>query len=319
MELTFLGTGAGMPSARRNVSSIVLDLQAECGSSWMFDCGEGTQHQLLKSNVKPGRIDRLLVTHLHGDHLFGIPGFLSSRSHLGGDTPLTLYGPAGVETFVRTALGVSDSHLGYELRIVELSQEGVVFENDRFVVEALRLAHRIESFGYRIVERDTPGALQAERLRAEFGPLSGPLMGKLKRGEAIVLADGTEVNGALYVDPPRKGRVVAVLGDTSPCPNAALLANGADLLVHEATFLAELRDNALRFGHSTSVDAARTALSAGAKQLLLTHISSRYAEEGEAAMLAEARTLFAETHLAKDLTTWPILRENDPRMDNRDI
>lgn len=308
MELTFLGTGAGMPSARRNVSSIVLDLQAECGSSWMFDCGEGTQHQLIKSHLKPGRIDRLFVTHLHGDHLFGIPGFLSSRSHLGGDGPLTLYGPAGIEAFVRTALGVSDSHLGYELHIVELNEEGVVFEDEQFVVEARRLAHRIESFGYRIVERDTPGALQAERLRAAFGQLHGPLLGKLKRGETVVLADGTQVNGALYVDPPRKGRVVAVLGDTAPCRNAELLATGADLLVHEATFLAELRDKALSFGHSTSVDAARTALAAGAKQLLLTHISSRYAEEGEAALLAEARSLFAETQVAKDLTTWPIMR-----------
>lgn len=310
MELTFLGTGAGMPSTRRNVSSVVLDLMAENGSCWMFDCGEGTQHQLLRSHVKPGRIDRIFITHLHGDHLFGLPGFLTSRSHQGGDSPVTVFGPVGTESFVRTALAVSESRLDYELLFVELDKEGLVYEDAAMTVEMDRLAHRIESFGYRIVERDLPGALDMERL-APYGLKSGPILGRLKRGETVRLEDGSELDGRRFVGPAKPGRIVAIMGDTARCDSAVRLARGADALVHEATFAAAQQDKARRYGHATAEDAARTAAEAGAAMLLMTHVSSRYQEEEEQALLAEARAIFANAHIAHDWATWTIARRDN--------
>ncbi|MFC0214703.1 ribonuclease Z [Paenibacillus chartarius] len=308
MELYFLGTGAGMPSKRRNVTSIVLNLLAERGTCWMFDCGEGTQHQALKSPVKIGKLEKLFITHLHGDHIYGLPGALTSRSYQGGDTPLSMYGPKGLRAFVETSLLVSDAHLAYPLEIVELEEEGLVWEDDAFRVTAMRLEHRVECWGYRIEEKDMPGKLLTDKLR-ELGLPSGPLYGRLKSGQDVTLPDGTVVRSADVIGPPIAGRTVVILGDTRYCDGARELARGADVLVHEATFAQNRQELALAYDHSTSVDAARVAGEAGAGTLILTHISSRYQEEEADVLLHEAQELHADTHLAHDHFSYTIARK----------
>ncbi|AHD06377.1 ribonuclease Z [Paenibacillus larvae] len=308
MELYFLGTGAGSPAKHRNVTSIVLNLLPERGSYWLFDCGEGTQHQILKSPIRLGKVDKIFITHLHGDHLYGLPGVLTSRCYQGGEDPLVLYGPKGIGAFVRQVLDISGAQLTYKLRVVEIEHEGNLYEDDRFSVEARRLNHRIESFGYRIVEKDLPGKLDHARLKA-LGVPAGPLFGRLKNGESITLENGQVIHGPDYVGEPVKGRIITILGDTQKTPNAVKLAQGADLLVHEATFGAERQDLAGAYGHSTTIDAARTAEEAGVGTLVLTHISSRYGEDASS-LAKEARRIHAETFVAEDFWSISIPRKD---------
>ncbi len=301
MEIYFLGTGAGMPSKERNVTSIMLNLLAERNAYWMFDCGEGTQHQILRAPVKISKLEKLFITHLHGDHLYGLPGLMSSRSYQGGDTPFTIYGPKGVKEFVETALRISDSHVGYETRFVEFTEgeQSVLFEDDGFQVETAPLKHRIASFGFRITEKPQVGKLQVDKLK-EYGIASGPLYGKIKRGEPVTLPDGRTLDAEAFVGPSIPGRIVTILGDTQPCPNAVKLAEHADLLVHEATFAEARKEMAIRYDHSTAMDAARTAQEAGARTLVITHISSRYQAEASEELLREAQSIHADTYLAHD-------------------
>lgn len=298
-----MGTGAGMPSRRRNVTAIALNLLDEIGSYWLFDCGEGTQQQILQSPVKLSRTDKIFITHLHGDHLYGMPGLLTSRSYQGGDSSLTVFGPAGIKEFIDTALRVSQARLSYPLNVVEITEEGTLLEEEAFRVEARRLEHRIECFGYRIVEKDKEGKLDAAKLKS-LGVPSGPMYGVLKSGLPVTLADGTVVRSEDVVGPAVPGRIIAILGDTVRTDAALELARGADVLVHEATFDAGRADMAQQFHHSTTVDAAVTARDAGAAALVLTHLSSRYGEEDTESLLEEARSVFPNTYLAEDF--WSI-------------
>jgi len=147
MDLYFLGTGAGVPSKQRNVSSIALQLLQERGSTWLFDCGESTQHQILHTNIRPRRLEKIFITHLHGDHIFGLPGLLGSRSFQGGDTPLTVYGPKGIQAYLETSLSVSGTKLAYDLQIIEV-EEGTIYEDNHLTVSCFALEHGMPSFGY---------------------------------------------------------------------------------------------------------------------------------------------------------------------------
>jgi ribonuclease Z len=305
MELVFLGTGAGMPSRRRNVTSIALSLLDETGGFWLFDCGEGTQQQILQSPIRLGRTDRIFITHLHGDHLYGLPGILTSRSYQGGEGTLTLYGPVGLRQFTETVLTLSQAKLSYELDVVEIVEEGIIAEDEMFRVEARRLNHRIESFGYRIVEKDKEGKLDAAKLK-ELGVPFGPLYGALKQGKSVTLEDGRVISSADVVGPAVPGRIVTVLGDTLKTDSAVDLARNADVLVHEATFDRSKADMASRFHHSTTEDAAQTALQAGAQVLIMTHISSRYGEEEAEMLQQEAREIFANAYVAEDFWSYRI-------------
>ncbi|WP_239618566.1 ribonuclease Z [Cohnella mopanensis] len=309
MEIWFLGTSAGMPIAGRNVTSIALRMPQNRGTFWLFDCGEGTQHQLLRTPFRLSRLEKLFITHLHGDHLFGLPGLLSSRASLGGTDPLELYGPPGLREFTESALRITGTHLGYPLHIHEIG-EGTIFKDDAFIVEAALLDHRIDCFGYRITELPHSGALDT-KLLAEMGVSPGPVYGKLKSGVDVELEDGRTIRSADVIGEPLAGRVVVVLGDTKPCDNAVELARDADLLVHEATFAHELAEKAEEYGHSTARQAAETARSAGARKLLITHFSSRYKPEDLANLEAEARKVFAETDAAIELTPYEIIRLTD--------
>ncbi|AKM19571.1 Ribonuclease Z [[Flavobacterium] thermophilum] len=306
MELLFLGTGAGVPAKERNVSSVALQLLDERGATWLFDCGEATQHQILHTAIRPRRIEHIFITHLHGDHLFGLPGLLGSRSFQSGETPLTVFGPKGIRAFVETALSVSGTRLRYELNIAEI-EEGVIFDDERFQVIAKRLDHGMLSYGFRVVEKDLPGPLLVERLQA-LGVRPGPIYQQIKQGKTVMLDDGTVIDGREFVGPPQKGRIVAVLGDTRFCEAAIELARDADVVVHEATFAAAEQRLAHDYFHSTTTDAAEVARRAGAKRLILTHISSRYQGEAALRLVAEARSVFPNTELAVDFASFSIPR-----------
>jgi len=303
MELTMLGTAAGRPAEGRNVTAAALVMPPQRGTFWLFDCGEGTQHQLLRAGLKLCKLERIFVTHLHGDHVFGLPGLLGSRSSMGCETPLTLHGPRGIRHWLETTFTVTGAHVHYELEIREIDGDGgVVHEDDQFTVTAAPLNHRIACYGYRIEERPRPGKLDAAKL-AELGVPQGPLYAQLKRGEDATLPDGRVIRAADVVGPPIPGRIIAILGDTTPCDAAVRLAEGADLVVHEATFEAALADKAAEYGHSTTAEAARTARDARAARLLLTHFSGRYRDEDLPRLEAEAREVFPSSAAARDFLT----------------
>lgn len=309
MELYFLGTNAGIPSLQRNVTSAALRLLGERGSIWLFDCGEGTQHQILRSPLKLSKVEFIFISHLHGDHLFGLPGLLSSRGAQGATSPLTVYGPVGIQKFLETTLELSQSRVNYPLEIRE-HKGGLLFEDDTFRVEAALLDHRAESYGYRVTEKDRPGSLDLGRLKT-YGLKPGPDYGRLKRGENVTLDDGRIIHSSEVLLAPKKGRVVTFLGDTRPCPNIVPLAKDADLLVHEATFMNDLEETAKEYYHSTAGQAAKAAAEAGVKELLLTHFSSRYKDiEHLQPLLEEAKQLFPNTKLAEDFGLYPIVRQD---------
>ncbi|OYQ66755.1 ribonuclease Z [Aerococcus sp. 1KP-2016] len=299
MELTFLGTGAGVPSRNRNVTSIMLKLLDESNEMWMFDCGEATQHQILKTTLKPRKVSKIFITHLHGDHIFGLPGFLSSRSHQGGDSLLTVYGPKGIKEYIQSFVRLTKTTLGYELRIIELDQEGIAFQNDQYQVIYHTLDHAIQSYGFRIVEADQTGELLIDKAR-EDGVPNGPLLGRLKKGLIVTLEDGRQLNGLDYIGPDKKGHIVTILGDTRYNEHAISLAKDADILVHEATFAAGEEKMARNYFHSTANQAGKVAATAGVKKLLITHISARYVGKAAGQLELDAQKVFENTQIVKD-------------------
>lgn len=298
MQLHFLGTGAGMPSKTRNTSALALKLLEERGTIWLFDCGEATQHQILHTTIKPRKIDKIFITHVHGDHIFGLPGFLSSRSFQGGNELLTIYGPAGLKEWIEVTLAVSKTHLTYPLAF-EIVEEGVVYEDEKFIVRALPLMHVVPCFGYRIEQKPLPGELLVEKAY-ELGVPKGPILGVLKNGQDVVLENGVLVKSAQVTSPCKAGFIVTILGDTSYCHNAKILAENASVVVHEATFDDETTQLAAQYGHSTNVEAARIAREANAKALLLNHISSRFLAVDEMRLVEQAQQVFEPTYMAQD-------------------
>ena len=298
MELQFLGTGAGVPSKMRNVTSIALKLLDEINEVWLFDCGEATQQQILNTNIRPGKIKKIFITHMHGDHIFGLPGLLSSRSFQGGDEELELYGPAGVEAFVKTALQVSQTRLSYPIKYIEV-KEGTVFKDKQFSVECRLLDHGIDSYGYRVVEADHEGTLQVEKLE-ELGVPAGPVYGQIKQGKTVTLKDGRVIDGKDFIGKKKRGRIVTIFGDTRYTPVSLELAKNSDVMVHESTFKRDEEKMARAYYHSTTKQAARIAKQAHAKQLVLTHISARYLAKDVQELEKEAQDVFRNTKIAKD-------------------
>lgn len=301
MDLLFLGTGSGVPAKHRNVSSIALKLLDERNSIWLFDCGEATQHQILETSLKPRKIEKIFITHMHGDHIFGLPGLLSSRAFQGGTTPLTIYGPTGIQQYVKMSMKYSQSHFKYPINFVEFSAEGVIFEDKQFKVSIKKLNHGIPSYGFRIQEKDREGELMADEL-LEAGVPFGPLFGKLKKGEQVTLEDGRIIDGRNFIGPSQEGRIVTILGDTLKTHKSLELAEGADVLVHESTFMDKDKELAVNYNHSTSCHAAETALKAGVSKLLLTHISARYLHADSKQMEKEARQIFPDTYVMSDFS-----------------
>lgn len=305
MQLTFLGTSAGVPTRTRNVTAMLLNLQHPTQPGlWLFDCGEGTQHQLLHTAFNPGKIERIFISHLHGDHLFGLPGLICSRSMAGSAQPLTLYGPKELAEFVDATLRLSGSWTDFPLDVVEISA-GEILDDGLRKVTAYPLNHPVECYGFRVEEHDKPGALDARRLIADGVP-SGPLFQKLKAGERVTLADGRIIDGAHYLAPATPGKKIAIFGDTAPCDAALALARDVDLMVHEATLEAAMAEKANSRGHSSSEQTAQLARAANAKRLIVTHVSSRYDAEGCRRLLAECRHIFPDCELADDFATFTL-------------
>ena len=307
MELQFLGTGAGVPAKMRNVSSIALKLLDERNEIWLFDCGEATQQQILNTTIRPGKIKKIFITHLHGDHIFGLPGLLTSRSFQGGEDELIVYGPKGIKRFIDASISVSYSKLSYPLKVIEFEEDGVLFSDQQFRVEAMKLEHGIPSYGFRITESDQIGELKAEELKA-LGVPFGPVFGRLKRGEVVTLEDGRVIDGKDYVSEDIKGRIVVICGDTRFTPKSITLAQNANVLVHEATYEADKEKTARQHFHSTSKQAATIALEANVQQLYLTHISARYLGHQVSQLEQEARKVFPKTKVVKDFDTFTIGR-----------
>lgn len=308
MQITFFGTSSGVPTRSRNVSSVALRLPQRA-EVWLFDCGEGTQHQLLHSELKISQITRIFITHTHGDHIFGLMGLLATYGLAGNPTKIDLYGPPGLNDYIKACQRYSFTHFSYPLK-VHTVEPGIVYEDDEYIVKCGLLKHRITAFGYRVEEKDRPGRFDVEKAK-ELGIPSGPLYGKLKRGEQVTLPDGRVINGADLCGPNQTGRKLVYCTDTVYCEGAVELAKDADLLIHEATFAHQDAELAFQRLHSTSTMAAQVALEAGAKHLIMTHFSPRYAPGNDIQLndlLAEAKAIFPSTTMAYDFLAYEVPR-----------
>ncbi|MEK3995132.1 ribonuclease Z [Psychrobacillus sp. FSL K6-2365] len=302
MQLLFLGTGAGMPSKQRNTTSTVLKLLEERGSFWMFDCGEATQHQILHTTLKPRKLEKLFITHLHGDHIYGLPGLLGSRSFLGGLEPLTIYGPTGLKNWIEVTLSISRTHVKYPLTIIEI-EEGVIFEDEEFIVEAKLLEHVVPCFGYTVKQKALAPELYIEKTDA-LGVPRGPLLKQLKEGHDVLLPDGKVVKSEEVTGAPKEGFKVTILGDTKYCDNSIWLSENADIVVHEGTFDIETAELARLYGHSTIVDAAEVCEKANAKHLIVNHISARFMPSDLNKMLSQVEEYRFPIYIAEDFTEY---------------
>lgn len=311
MQITFLGTSSGVPTRSRNVSSVALRLPQRA-EFWLFDCGEGTQHQLLRSELKSSQISRIFITHLHGDHIFGLMGLLASCGMAGNVEKIDIYGPSGLSEYLSASKRYSQTHFSYPVQ-VHTVKPGVIFEDDEFIVKCSPLKHRVTAFGYRVEEKDRPGRFNVEKATA-LGIPSGPIYGKLKRGETVTLPDGRIIKGSELCAPPEIGRKVVYCTDTVYCDHAVELSQQADVLIHEATFAHQDAQLAFDRLHSTSTMAAQVALSAGVKTLIMTHFSPRYAPGNDVEindLLQEARAIFPNTEIAYDFLTYEVPRRLD--------
>lgn len=293
LDVIFLGTGATSPTAERAVASTLILRGPE---RFLIDCGEGTQRQLLYSRAGMADLDTILLTHGHSDHYLGLPGLLKTYAARNRERPLTVHGPPGTYQLVRGMSGYIGA-LSFQLRIEEL-EPGEALARDGFRIEAVRVSHRLPfCYGYKLIEDDRPGEIDAERLNA-LGVPEGPSRGELARGREVVLEDGRRILPEGLRGPARPGRRILVSGDTAPCEGVGAAAAGVDLLVHEATFLAGDASLAERSGHTTAAQAARIAADAGVGLLAITHLSSRYATSE---VIEEASVVYPHLLVPDDL------------------
>ncbi len=299
-----------MPTRARNVSSAALRLP-ERAEVWLFDCGEGTQHQLQRTSLKISQISRIFITHLHGDHLFGLMGLLATCGLAGQAQEIHLYGPDGLEEYVSTCARLSHTTLSETLNIHTI-EPGLLYRDDNFSVTCQPLKHRIPAFGFRVTESDQPGKFDVEKAQA-LGIPPGPLFGRLKNGECLELADGNVVYGRDLNGPTIEGRILVYCTDTMYCESAVALADRADVLIHEATFAEEDEHLAVQSMHSTTMMAARVASEARVRYLLLTHFSPRYNKESLITpddLLAQSRAIFPRTDMARDFMIFDVPRRD---------
>ena len=291
LDVVFLGTSGSVPTAQRALPATLVRRGRD---RILFDCGEGTQRQLLRSDIGLVDLEHVFVTHYHADHYLGLPGMLKTFALRGRELPLTVYGPRGLRDLFSTLRRIF-GRLTYPVQAVELSV-GDRLDREGYWIEAFATSHGVTGVGYALQEQERPGRFDVEAATA-LGVADGPDRGRLQRGEAVTLADGRVVSPHEVLGAPRAGRKVVLTGDTAPAASVAVAAAGADLLVHEATFLADQRDRARETSHSTAGEAALVAREAGVKLLALTHVSTRYFGHQ---VVEEATALFPATVVPRD-------------------
>jgi ribonuclease Z len=307
LDLVFLGTSGSMPTAQRAPAALLL---RRGGERMLFDCAEGTQRQLLRSNVGLLELREVFLTHYHADHYLGLPGMLKTFALRGREVPITIYGPPGLHDLF-TSLRRIFGRLTYPYELVEL-RPGDAIDRGDYALAAFEVRHGVSGVGYALVEADRPGRFDVAAADA-LGVPFGPERGALQRGEAVVLADGKTVAPEAVLGPPRPGRKIVLAGDTAYADTVVEASRGADLIVHEATFCEDERDRADETLHSTAGDAAHVAASADASMLALTHLSPRYFGPD---VLDEARAVFPETVVPRDfdVVEVPFPERGPPRL-----
>jgi ribonuclease Z len=282
LRFTFLGTSAAQPTIHRNLSGLAVKADAEL---LLFDCGEGSQRQMIRYGTGFA-VDAVFFTHFHADHYLGIIGFLRTLGMMGREQGLTLYGPPPAKRLLNQAVHLGVESLGFPLEILEL-KDGERIQRSGYAVRAISVQHRINALGYLLEEDERAGRFNLEAARA-LGVREGPDFGRLQRGEPVVALSGKPVTPADVVGPSRPGRRLVISGDTRPCEAVVEAARDADVLIHESTFSDDEQQRALETRHSTAREAGRVAKAAGARRLILTHLSSRH-DTDPSRLLAQAR------------------------------
>ena len=289
LDVLFVGTAGSAPTARRGLPATLV---RRGGDRLLFDCGEGTQRQLVRS-VGLIELEEVFITHFHADHFLGLPGMLKTFSLRGRERPLTVHGPPGLGA-VLASLKPVVGRTTFELRVVEL-EPNAELERDGYRIASFAVDHGVRAQGYALIENERPGRFDEDRAR-ELGVAPGPAFGLLQRGKPVTGADG-QVLPEQVLGEPRRGRRIVIAGDTAPCEMTKVVAQEADLLVHEASFMQEEAERAAETRHSTARQAAELAKDAGVEMLALTHVSPRYSG-GE--IRDEARAIFANTIVPHD-------------------
>lgn len=282
LRLTFLGTSAAQPTLHRNLSGLAVKANADL---LLFDCGEGSQRQMVRYGTG-FTVDAVFFTHFHADHYLGIIGFLRTLGMMGRDEPVRLYGPPTARRLLHQAVHLGVESLSFPVEIHEL-RDGDTVPRRGYSVRAVAVDHRINALGYVLQEEERPGKFNLEKVKA-LGVPAGPLYGQLQRGEPVELPDGRVVRPEEVVGEPRPGRRLVISGDTRPCSALVRAAQDADLLIHESTFSDDEQARALETRHSTAREAAQVAREAGARRLILTHLSSRH-DTDPSRLLTQAR------------------------------
>jgi ribonuclease Z len=291
-DVVFLGTAASAPTAQRGPAAVLV---RRGGERLLFDCGEGTQRQLQRSTVGLPDLEEIFLTHFHADHFLGLPGMLKTFALRGREeTPLTVYGPRGLRELFKQ-LQPFVGRLPYPVTLVEL-EPGETVAHDEYAIEPIATDHGVAALGYALVEPERPGRFDVA-VADQLGVPAGPARGRLQAGEAVELPGGGTVTPEEVLGDARPGRKVVISGDTAPSPNVVQAADGADLLVHEASFLAEEADRARETNHSTAAEAAEVARLAQVRLLALTHVSPRYFGPE---LVEEARVTFPDTVVPRD-------------------
>ncbi|MGH3066844.1 MAG: ribonuclease Z [Gaiellaceae bacterium] len=291
LDVVFLGTSASTPTAKRALSATLV---RRGGDRLLFDCAEGTQRQLLRSDVGLIDLEEIFLTHFHADHYLGLPGMFKTFSLRGRELPLRIYGPRGLDDLLSSLRRIF-GRLSYPVESTELAPGAVLARAD-YRIEAFPVDHGVPAIGYAIVEDDRPGRFDVETAAA-LGVPDGPDRGRLQRGETVTLTSGDVVSPDQVLGPARPGRRLVLSGDTAPAASVVAAATGADVLIHEATFLADERERARETSHSTAGEAALVAREAGVRMLALTHVSTRYFGHQ---VVEEARELFPATEVPRD-------------------
>lgn len=301
IRVVFLGTAGAIPTAQRSLPAVLLQRGNE---RFLFDCGEAVQRQMIRAKTGFHKKLKILLTHMHGDHVLGLPGLLQTMALMDRQKPVDVYGPAGTAHFLQCLQESLQFGLTYPVEIHEIADAGLVCDEEEYTIIAERSNHVVPSFAYAFVEKPRPGRFYPEKAKA-LGVRQGQAWSKLQHGQTLTLKNGKTIKPEDVTGPQRKGRKIVYTGDTRPFREFAAFAADADLVIHEATFDDALVEKAELDGHSTPSQAAEAAKQANAKSLVLTHISARYSESQ--LLLGQAKKVFANTQVAEDFLELELL------------